>query len=194
MSNPAYAYTPALGATNYVNNGRNQVTSATVSGATTTFAYDPAGRMVQMGAPRLLHDGARPMAEYDAAGNVLRRHVPGFGMDETVLSYEGAGFTGRRWLMADERLSSLAYTDGTAAAVSINTYDEYGRPGAGNTGLFQYTGQMWLPQAQIYHYKARTYAPLLGRFMQTDPIGYGDGANLYGYVGGGGPCQPSGSH
>ncbi|MGH7026007.1 RHS repeat domain-containing protein [Brevundimonas sp.] len=216
VSNPAYVNTPSLGATGYVNNGKNQVTSvggsavtydarqniaaapmgayvydglnqmtsATVAGATTTFGYDPAGRMFQMGATRLLHDGARPMAEYDAAGNIVRRHVPGLIMDETVLSYEGAGFTGRRWLIADERQSAIAYADSTAAAVNINTYDEYGQPTAGNTGLFQYTGQIWLPQAQAYHYKARVYAPQLGRFMQPDPIGYQAGSNLYGYVGG----------
>jgi RHS repeat-associated protein len=70
------------------------------------------------------------------------------------------------------------------AALAINTYDEYGNPGANNLGRFQYTGQAWFPELGLYHYKARFYDPATGRFLQTDPIGLAGGLNLYAYAGG----------
>ncbi|WP_167792134.1 RHS repeat-associated core domain-containing protein [Brevundimonas sp. MF30-B] len=99
-----------------------------------------------------------------------------------ITSYEGATFD-RRWLLADERGSILTLSNNAGAVTALNTYDEYGVPGPNNAGTFQYRGQVWLPQAQAYHYRARAYAPQLGRFLQTDPIGYAAGANLYAYVG-----------
>ncbi|MEJ0023347.1 MAG: RHS repeat-associated core domain-containing protein [Alphaproteobacteria bacterium] len=164
--------------------GLGRLTSGPSSGS---LAYDPASRLYQSTAGgatvRRLYDGADPIGEYDASGTLLRRYVHGAGVDEPLVWYEGAGTSDRRWLLSDERGSIIAVANGAGSALAINTYDEYGRPNVTNLGAFQYTGQVWLAGFNLYHYKARAYDPKLGRFLQTDPLGYSAGANLYAYAG-----------
>lgn len=151
------------------------------------MTYDPYGRLAQVAVSggattNFIYDGVNLIAEYDGSGTLLRRYVHGVGADEPLVWYEIGGTTVRKWFIADQLGSIVAVTDNAGAVTNVNTYDEYGVPGSGNVGRFQYTSQTWLSEVGLNHYKARAYTPTLGRFMQPDSIGYADGPNFYAYV------------
>jgi len=164
----------------------NMLKSATVGGVNATLGYDPLGRLVEYDtsvSTRFQYNGSQVAAELNGSTNAItNRFVWGDGPDELLVWYQGSDTSNRRFISADERGSAIAATDSSGNKVGINSYDEYGIPDSSNIGRFQYTGQMYLPELGMYNYKARFYSTTLGRFMQTDPIGYGDGMNDYAYT------------
>ena len=133
---------------------------------------------------QFLYAGSFLIAELDSLGNVLRRYVPGAGTDAPLVWYEGSGTAQRRFLHADRLGSIVSWSDAAGVSQGKRAYGPYGEPSDWSGPRFSYTGQIGLPQLSLYHYKARAYDPAQGRFLQTDPSGYGDGMNLYAYVGG----------
>ncbi|MCW0410838.1 hypothetical protein NB709_000714 [Xanthomonas sacchari] len=126
-----------------------------------------------------LYDGLDAVQE--TQGGTVNPILTGLGIDERYVRNEASG---RAYFLSDALGSTRALTNASGSLIQRYDYTPYGQTSqasAGTTNPYQYTGRE-RDASGLYYYRARYYAPSLGRFLSEDPIGLAGGVNPYAYV------------
>jgi len=158
-------------------NARDQV--ATLNNV--NLQYDAAGRRIRnLQNISFLFDGAN--ATQKLSGTTIMANLLSGGIDEI---FTGSDFSGSFTPLQDVLGSIVALVDSSGNVVTTYAYDPFGNTtnsGVSNANEFQYTGRENDGNG-LYYYRARYYSPVLGRFVNEDPLGFaGSGPNFYAYV------------
>ncbi len=167
-----------------------------------TYEYDALGRRVQRddGTDETIfvQNGQQTFADYDsgaAATSPNYCYIYASYIDEPIMRIGHTG-GGEHYYHRNQQYSIVAFSDQNGNIKERYSYTAYGKLGIYDPGgvarsssnygnRYTYTGREWDEDLELYHYRARMYDPLSGRFCSRDPIGFvGSKWNVYQYVGG----------
>ncbi|NIM11253.1 MAG: hypothetical protein GTO45_04610 [Candidatus Aminicenantes bacterium] len=191
--------TTQKGTQHFTYNYRNQIIKAQDQTTEANYKYDALGRRVQKAVTvgsttkttNYYYSGIHVIEERDGSDNVINQYIYGNGIDEIIRMDSYSGATATPYYFHTNAIGSVtAITDANGDIVERVSYDTYGMPTftdaagevvskstIGNTLLFH--GRRYDAETNLYYFRARYYDPIMGRFLQTDPMGYEDSMNLY---------------
>ena len=179
--------TDASGTTTYTFNEENQLTKVTLPGGlTVNYKYDGLGRRIQRttsaGADeRYVYDGRDVLIDLNADWSVANTYLNAPAVDKHLRQTNAT--TGTSYLLTDHLGSTSALTDVSGNVIQQFVYDSFGNNSGSTRSRYGYTGRERDPDTGMLYYRARFYDPQVGRFIETDPVGFnGRDVNLYGYV------------
>ena len=176
-------------ATSLTYNQSERLAGVTIGGnVTASYSYDAFGRRFMK---TLLSSAS--MFQYDQAGRLLEE-LDGAGNAKTDTIYLNGLPVGSvvpaagavLYIHTDRLGTPQLATSATQSLVWGATYEPFGgldgQPSGSLTQNLRFPGQYADAETGWYQNGFRDYAPLWGRYLESDPIGLAGGVNTYGYV------------
>lgn len=138
-----------------------------------------------------VYDGNRVIQERDTNNAPVVSYTRG---NDLSGSLEGAGGIGGLLARTDNSSSTYYHADGNGNITYLETsaqglaasyrYDPFGNlltssGSLADVNTYRFSSKEWIPTVNSYYYLYRFYVPALQRWLNRDPIGENDGANLY---------------
>jgi RHS repeat-associated protein len=192
----------------------NLTAKQVVGGTQTTYAWDVSNRLISVTVGggvvfqasydyrtrRLLktESGSTTYFVYDG-GLSIQERPSGQGTPSAEFVYGGGLGAGIGGILYEDRSGTRSHygynqvghtvltLSASASVTSWRQYEAFGNSAGGSSGTP--TNRLANTREKdaasgLYNHGFRYYDPLTGRYVSRDPIGYGDGMNLYQYVGG----------
>ncbi|MEW6027538.1 MAG: RHS repeat-associated core domain-containing protein, partial [Planctomycetota bacterium] len=140
-----------------------------------TYGYDAAGhrvnRTVNGVTEKYLYDGANVIADYNGSDVLVASYVTPF-LDDNLFMETGS----KTYYFFHDGLGSVRSLI-RSDQILFDKYDYYAfgemlSETGGVPNRYKYTGREWDNESTTYHYRARQYNQVVGRFLRRDPTGY----------------------
>ena len=139
---------------------------------------------------RYVYDGPNVVLDLNSSNEVVHAYVNGPSIDQPIerIAFIGGEPRTRLVYHTDGLGSVVAVTDSQQLTAKSYQYEAFGKirseTGTLTINRYTYTAREALGDSLgLYYYRWRVMDPRVGRFTSEDPLGFVDGANLYGYVG-----------
>ncbi len=152
-----------------------------------TYGYDALGRRVKRddgtNVTVFVQNGQQTFLDYPsgtAATSPTYCYIYASYVDESIMRIGHTG-GGEHYYHRNQQYSVVALSDQNGNIKERYSYTAYGGLGIYDNGgtarttsnydnRYTYTGREWDEELELYHYRARMYDPLTGRFLGRDPI------------------------
>jgi RHS repeat-associated protein len=160
------------------------------SSATTLYFYDNA-RIIEEQSTGGVTQATYVYGNYvdeiltmDRGGSTYYYHQNALWSVEAVTNSSGSpveryDYCGGGTLQCGDPYGAVSITDGSFNPIPPNAW---GTPHSAIGNPWMFTGRELDEEAGLYYYRARHYDTFKGRFLERDPLGYVEGANLYEFV------------